>query len=296
MEGETDMTDRAFRFGVVAGQWQNLEQWTALARWVEDAGFDTLLSPDTFNVAAPFVSLASAAAVTTRLRLGTFVLVAPFRPAAAVAWETASLDRLSGGRFQLGLGAGRPDAVAEAELLGVPFASPGRRIEQVGEVIAGVRSIFTPAPDTAVPEYLRPVQRPHPPIMVAGAGPKLLTLAARQADIVAVGLPGSAGEQALGERVELVRERAGDRFDDIELSVNVFAVGDGELPRWMTSQFGIDPALTRDNQSISVLTGDTDTIVDVLRRRRDEFGVSYVTVNSMAMRAFAPVVERLAGR
>jgi probable F420-dependent oxidoreductase len=290
------MTDRKFRFGVVAGQLQDLAQWTGLARRVEDAGFDTLLSPDTLNVAAPFVSLASAVTATTRLRVGTFVLVAPFRSAASIAWESASIDRLSGGRFELGLGAGRPDAVHEAEAFGLPWGSPGRRIEQLDEVITGVRSIFTPAPDAEVSTYLRPVQRPHPPIMVAGAGPKLLTLAARQADIVALGIPGSAGEQVLGERVRLLREQAGERFDDIELSVNTFAVGSADLPAWMTAQFGVDPALAADNQSIAVLTGDTDEIVDVLQRRREQFGVSYVTVNAMAMEAFEPVVRRLAGR
>jgi probable F420-dependent oxidoreductase len=291
--GRQTMTDRRFRFGVVAGQVQDLAQWTGLAKHVEDMGYDTLLSPDTFNVAAPFVSLAAAVAATIRLRVGTFVLVAPFRSAASIAWDTASVDRLSGGRFELGLGAGRPDAVGEAELLGLPWGSPGRRIEQLDQVIAGVRSIFTP--DADVPDYLRPTQLPHPPIMVAGAGPKLLALAARQADIVALGIPGNAGEDQLGEKVRVVREQAGDRFDDIELSVNTFAVGDVDLPPWMVNQFGVDPALTRDNQSIAVLTGDTDTIVDVLQRRRDRFGVSYVTVNAMAMDAFAPVVERLAG-
>lgn len=304
------MADRKFRFGVVAGQANDLDQLAAFVRQTEDAGFDVLLSPDTMNLAAPFTTLTAVATLSRTLRVGTFVLAAPLRPAAAVAWETASLDRLSGGRFELGIGAGRPDAAGEAARLGVPWGSAGQRVERTAEALAGIKSTFAEAFEAAdqaaadqasggsFPEhgFLRPAQRPRPPVLFAAGGPKLLGLAAREADIISFALGSRGGEAELADRVRLVRDAAGDRFDDLELSLNVFAVGDTELPPWITGRFGVDPALARDNQLLSVLNGDTDTVVDVLLRRRDEFGISYVCVNSFAMAAFAPVVERLSGR
>jgi probable F420-dependent oxidoreductase len=297
------MADRKFRFGVVAGQANDLDQLATFVRQVEDAGYDVLLSPDTMNLAAPFTTLTAVATLSRTLRVGTFVLAAPLYPPAAIAWQAASLDRLSGGRFELGLGAGRPDAAGEAARLGVPWGSAGRRVDQVGETLAGVKATFAEAFDAAdqspnqPPEhsFLRPAQRPRPPVMIAAGGPKLLGLAAREVDIVSFALGGRAGETELADRVRLVRDAAGDRFDDLELSLNTFAVGDTQLPPWIT-RFGVDPALARDNQVLSVLNGDTDAVVDVLLRRRDEFGISYVCVNSFAMKAFAPVIERLSGR
>jgi alkanesulfonate monooxygenase SsuD/methylene tetrahydromethanopterin reductase-like flavin-dependent oxidoreductase (luciferase family) len=132
--------------------------------------------------------------------------------------------------------------------------------------------------------------------MVAGAGNGLLGVAARQADIVAIGLAGSAGEPEVADRVAAIRERAGDRFDDLELSVNIWKSGDSTVPEWMGGAFGLRLTEATDNQDVAVLNGSPDEIADVLLRRRDTFGVSYITVNSLAMEAFAPVIERLAGR
>jgi probable F420-dependent oxidoreductase len=243
--------------------------------------------------------------VTTRLRVGTFVLAVPLRLPGSIAWEAASVDRLSGGRFELGLGAGRPDAAGEAEILGVPWGSARRRVEQVGEAISGTRALFADAFDAeakaagrpfAQAGFLRPVQRPHPPIMIAGNGPSLLGLAAREADIVAFGVPGSAGEDVLAEKIGIVREQAGDRFDDLELSINLWAAGDSTVPAWMAGAFGLDVSLATDNKVVAVLNGTPAEMADVLLRRRDQLGVSYITVNGLAMEGFAPVIERLAGR
>jgi probable F420-dependent oxidoreductase len=293
------MSDRKFRFGLVAGNADTMDGWTAIARRAEDAGFDVLLSPDTPNVGAPFVSLGAAAAVTTRLRLGTFVLAGPMRSPGLVAWETASLDRLSGGRFELGIGAGRPDAEAEAALLGAQWRSPKGRVEQVAETISEVRRLHAEAlaqPDRRAAGFLRPQQRPGPRVLVAGAGRSLLGVAARQADIVAFGLGGAAGEDALGEKVALVRAEAGDRFDDLELSLNIWAAGDSTLPPWLASAFGLNLETAVDNQVLAVLNGSPAEIAEVLLRRRDQFGVSYITVNSLALDGFAPVIELLADR
>jgi probable F420-dependent oxidoreductase len=271
---EAVMVERAFRFGVVAGRVESRTQWTGFARHVEDVGFDTLLMPDTVNVAAPFSALASAAAVTTDLRLGTFVLATPLHPAAAIAWETASLGRLSDGRFELGLGAGRPDAAREAELFGLPFGTPGERVDQVAAAV-------------------RALGHDRPRIMIAAAGNRMLGLAGREADIVNLALPPTSGEADVTATVERLRELAGPRFDELELCYNTFAVGAVDnLPPWVR----IQPEQARDNQVLAVLTGGASEIADVLLRRRVELGISYVAVNQYAMEAFVPVIDLLAGQ
>lgn len=287
------MAARLFRFGLVAAPTNSAKDWAALARRAEGMGFSTLLMPDARGLPSSFPALTLAAASTETLRVGNFVLAAPLRSPQSIAWDTATLDQLSEGRFELGLGAGRPDADGDARLLGVPYGTPGERVRRVAETIETVRGMFADA--LSGNQELRayqPVQRPAPPIMVAGNGNRLLTIAARQADIVAIG---AGRETDLREKVGLVREKAGDRFDDLEISVNVFAIGDGEMPRWIQA-FGIDPALAVDNQLLSVLNGDTATAIDVLKRRRDEFGTSYITINAFALEAAGPIVEKLAGR
>ncbi|HWE90409.1 MAG TPA: TIGR03621 family F420-dependent LLM class oxidoreductase [Pseudonocardiaceae bacterium] len=298
------MSDRKFRFGVVAAQTPDMASWTGLVRAIEDDGYSTVLVPDTFGTPEPFIALSAAAAVTTQLRLAPFVLAAPLRQAGTIARDTASLDRLSGGRFELGLGAGRPDAQSEADLLGVPFGSAGERIEQVAETIRSVRSMFAVAAEAAeanqgrpfsAQDYLRPAQQPGPPIMIAGQGRRMLGLAGQYADIVTLGVPATATEDELGQRVATLRELAGDRFRELELGINIFSVGDN-VPQWLVGRFGVDPSKAAGNSAVSMLTGDTNEIVDVLQRRRDRLGISYVTVSVFAMDAFTPVVERLAGR
>lgn len=279
------MPDRIFRFGLVSAARGPVEDWTALARRAEELGFSSLLVPDGVAAGPSFLALTAAAAVTERLRLGNFVLPVPLYTAQTIAWEAAALDRLSGGRLELGLGAGRPQAGDDAKLMGVPYGSPGERVRRLGEVITTVEEMFGQ-------DLFEPAQEPRPPIMVAGGGAKLLALAARQADIIGVAADG--GDQDLGEKVRRVRDAAGDRFDRIELSTNVFHLGDGEIPAWLR-HFGIDPARTADNRNVSVLTGDTAAAIDTLKRRRDEFGISYVTINAVALEQAIPVVEALAG-
>jgi probable F420-dependent oxidoreductase len=292
------MVEHPFRFGVVAGQVESRTQWTEFALRVEDSGFHTLLMPDTVNVAAPFSALASAAAVTTDLRLGTFVLAAPLRAATAIAWESASLDRLSDGRFELGLGAGRPAAAREAELFGLPFGTPGERVDQLADTLRILRDTFD-QPATGPhggPNYLSPVQRPHPSIMLAAGGKRMLDLAAREADIVNLALPPASGEADVAAKVDLLRDLAGDRFDALELCYNTLAVGDANLPPWLAGQFGIRPEQVTDNKALAVLTGSPAEIADVLLRRRAELGISYVAVNQNAMGGFIPVIDLLAGK
>lgn len=273
------MTNRAFRFGVVAGFAPTAEAWTGLARRAEDLGYATLLQPDTLGTLSPFSALAAAAAVTSRLRLGTFVLSVSNREPAVVAWETASLDLLSGGRFEIGLGAGRPGAENDATALGRTFGAPAERVQLLIDTIAAVK-----APRES---HLRAVQSPHPPLLVPAGGPRVTRLAVEQADIVTVAIAPTAGEDALAERVDAIKSYAGSRFDQLEMSTNLIGVGTGEVPgRWSAEDLA---------GSASVLTGSVDEMVDTLRRRRDALGISYVSVNAAYIDRFAPVVERLAG-
>ena len=136
--------ERRFRFGAVAGFGRSGQDWAANARHIEQLGFSTLLCPDGTGTFAPFQALSAAAAVTSTLRLGTYVLASPLRTPGEVAWESASLDVLSGGRFELGLGAGRPDAERDAARLGVPFGGPAERIRRIEETLQAVRHAFRP--------------------------------------------------------------------------------------------------------------------------------------------------------
>jgi alkanesulfonate monooxygenase SsuD/methylene tetrahydromethanopterin reductase-like flavin-dependent oxidoreductase (luciferase family) len=207
------------------------------------------------------------------------VLSAPNRTPGAVVWETSSLDRLSGGRFELGIGGGRPDAARDAEALGVEFGSPADRLARVAATIDAVGREWAG------------------PILVAASGPRMLRLAAERADVIALGLPPAAPYERLVEAISAVRGYAGDRFDEIELHLNLagVAASPDALPDWMSRMVGGDPRAMAAAGGIGFLTGTTDEIVDALRRRRDELGISYVAVSAMFMDQMAPIVARLAG-
>ncbi|MET8988258.1 LLM class flavin-dependent oxidoreductase [Nonomuraea wenchangensis] len=259
------MSDHPFRFGAVAGR---APDWCGLARRAEDLGYATLLVPDTLGTFSPFTAAAAAAAVTSRLRVGTYVLSVANRTPRAVAWETATLRELSGGRFELGLGAGRPDAAHDAAELGLPFGTAGARVRRLADTIDAVAA-----------------ESKDVPILVAAAGTRLLRLAAARADTVALGVPPHATEEQVAAKLDELYELAGDRFHDLELGMNLAAAG-AEPPAWLGP---LGPEAT------GVLRGTPAQMADVLRRRRDRLGVSYVTVNAACLEAFAPVVELLAG-
>jgi probable F420-dependent oxidoreductase len=283
-----DVADHRFRFGVVAGLSRTAEEWAALARRAEDLGYDSLLIPDTLNTLSPFAALAVAATSTQCIRVGTYVLSAPNRPPAMVAWESASLDLLTNGRFELGLGAGRPGAAQDAETLGVDFGSAHQRIQRVVDTIRAVKG------GTAIGPM--PVQQPHPPILVAARAPLMLRVAAEHADVVALALPPDADGHRLAATVAQLREIAGTRFDDLELHLNVAAVAatPDDVPDWVSRMVNGDPRAMAARGGIGFLTGSQAKITDTLHRRRDELSISYVAVNAMFMDGLAPVVAHLA--
>lgn len=275
------MTERAFRFGLVSAMADSGAAWADTARRAEDLGFDTLLVPDTLHTLAPFPAVATAAASTTALRVGTYVLSAPNRSPALVAWESETLQLLSGGRFELGVGGGRPGAERDAVALGGDFGTPADRLRRVKDTIEAVRATKSP-----------------PRILVAAGKPRMLRLAAELADTVALGLPPQATEDELAATVAGLREVAGGRFDSLELHVNVAAVADdaGTVPQWVSRAVGGDPQAMAAGGGIAFLLGSVEQIADQLLRRRDTFGISYIAVNGMFAEQFAPVIARLRER
>jgi probable F420-dependent oxidoreductase len=283
------VSERAFRFGVTNGAVADLRSWTEAARRAEAAGFDTFLLPDTLYTPAPLPALAAAAAVTSTLRLGTWVLCDSLRNPRTLAWEVATLDRLSDGRFELGIGAGRPDAERDARALELPYGSPGQRVQRLHESVRTIRRLLA----GAEPGFPAAVQQPGVPILVAASGPRLLGLAAAEADIVALGWPPDTTEDGARERIHRVREAAPERFDDLELGAGLIAVGEADHP-WLR-RIGVDARTLADAGAVTVVTGTPAQMADTVRRRRDALGVSYLTVPAASVEAFAPVVAELAG-
>ncbi|GAB3565773.1 LLM class flavin-dependent oxidoreductase [Amycolatopsis endophytica] len=270
------MTGKPFRFGLVAGQITHLADWTALARRAEIRGFDTLLSPDPLDGLDPFTTLSAAAAVTTELHVGTFVAVSKFRDRRLLAWQADSLHRLTDGRFELGLGTGRPGAEGTLDRLGIGFGTPAERVAQITETVAHLKQ----ATD-------------RPRLLLAAGGPRMMDLAGREADIVTMAwCPATTEDDARG-MVRAVREAAPDR--DVELAMNLLAVGDEPAP-WLEHHIGASVADLIAGNSLSVLPGTPRQAADVLLRRRDALGLSYITINSGYADRFAPVVELLKGR
>jgi probable F420-dependent oxidoreductase len=302
-------TYRPFRFGVVAAQARSADEWTALARRVEELGYATLVVPDFIGPGlTPLPALGVAAAATRTLRLGTYVLANDFHNPHYLARECATLDLLSNGRLELGLGAGRPHADADYAALGLSYDAPGTRVSRLAEALRVIKPLLAgqrldadgPSYQLAGAElHVKPVQQPRPPILIAGAGQRLLSLAAREADIVAIGAGPQQGLEALTERVGWLREAAGARFDELELNINLFGVvpnPDDPAIAQQPTRFGVNLAqLIRDGAPL-VLTGSPDAMCAQLQRLRETLGVSYICVPQHQFEQLAPVVGQLAGQ
>ena len=265
-----------FRFGLVAAPRGTGEQWVATARRALVNGFGTLLVPDGLALHAPMPALATAAAAVPGLRVGPFVLAAPLRPPRAAAWEGHSMSVLTDGRFEFGIGTGRPDARGEVEQLGRPWGSGAQRLEQLQETVAHLRELDGDG---------------HTPVLIAAGGPRALAFAAAEADIVTLAAQASTPRAEVAAMADRLRELAGPRTP--ELSMNVFAVGD-EIPPWMARFAGDVSNLPAD--TLALLRGTPQQMADELQRRRETLGVSYYAVGEAFAELFAPVAELLAGR
>jgi probable F420-dependent oxidoreductase len=291
---------RPFRFGVVTASARSADGWRDKVREIESLGYSTVVMPDGLRFTlAPIPALAAAAAATSRLRIGTYVLANDFRHPAMLAKDLATLDLLSGGRLEVGIGAGRPDSEAENRVLGIPFDSGAVRVARLAESVRLLKLFFSGAKATGQspqPEISPlPVQQPHPPILMAGSGRQLLSVAGREANIVALGVPPQATAELYREKLEWVREAAGERFADIELNINLMAVGD-RVPQYVGRQLGLSAESLAADGSVAALVGTADQMCEQLLRRREELGISYILVSDELMHALAPVVERLQGR
>ena len=298
-------TPRPFRFGVVASQLRSADDWAARARRAEALGYATFVLPDTVGMTpAPLPALAVAAAATRTLRVGPYVLANDYRHPVLLARECATLDLLSDGRFELGLGAGRPNAAADYAKLGLALDPGGVRVDRLAESLAILKALLSGESVTAAGRHYtvtdadvfpRPVQQPRPPILVAASGRRLLALAAREADIIALAGRPDESEAALREKVDWVRQAAGDRFEQLELNINLMAVGQEVHPQALAF-VGLTREQLMQSGSPYILMGTPDQMCDQLLARRERLGVSYLLVAEAFLETFAPVVERLAGR
>lgn len=293
-----------FRFGVVAAQAQSPDQWIGMGRRAEELGFSTFLIPDTLGwTFAPVPALTAIATTTKKLRVGSYVFANDQRNPVMLARECATLDWLSGGRFELGLGAGRPNIGPDYAKLGITMDSGGTRVDRLTESLEIIKALLRGETLnhqgkhytlTGADCFPRPIQTPHPPIMLAATGKRLLRLAAREADIVALGVLPNEPEAAFVEKAAVLREAAGARFDRIELNANLAAAGDQAHP-WMMKQFNLSLEQLRAIGSPSILLGSTDEMCAQLEGRRERLGISYITCAAEMMDAMAPVVAALAG-
>jgi probable F420-dependent oxidoreductase len=304
-----------FRFGATMSKADSAEAWAASARRAEELGYDILLMPDHLGrQLSPIAALAAAAAATTHLRIGSYVFANDYRHPLVLAREAATLDLLSGGRFELGIGAGWN--TEDYRKLGLPYDPPRWRIDRLTEAVPLVKRLLAgETVDHDGAHYrlsgahtgLAPIKRPRPRLLIGGGGPRMLRLAAREADIVALqpqfdprGWPmlRQATEGATERKIAIVREAAGSRVDEIELNV---IVGDASLvgsgrPALASLLAAAKSAAASPVGSPYVLYGTLGQLRNQLLRRRDRLGISYYAIPSHATEALAPLVGALAGR
>jgi probable F420-dependent oxidoreductase len=314
---------RPFRFGVIHEEPQDATTWASHLRRIEDVGFSTFLIRDHFvadffgDQPAPLVALAHAAALTARLRVGTLVLAVDYRHPVMLAKEAATLDLLSGGRLELGLGAGW--LRREYESAGLRFDSAGTRIDRLEETIRILDGLFGDGPFsfagkhfsvTDVHGYPKPAQRPRPPLLIGGGRQRVLTLAGRTADIVGIlstsvatgTVVDDASERladSVAQKLAWVREGAGARYPEIELSLVPTLVFDEDRERAASSLIatrGWRAVTASDVLAMpSVFIGSLRQIADQMEERRAHYGFSYYVVSDRQLDRVAPLVARLSG-
>ncbi len=320
-------TQHPFRFAVQAYRPESGAAWRELARRVEGHGFSALHTSDHYLgpgpvsdatghrpvTLAPIPAMAVAAEVTSTLRVGCRMFCVGYHSPYVLAKEIATLAELSGGRTEVGLGAGWMKA--EYEAMGIPFPPAGERIGYLAEFIALLKDFFAGRPADSQGAHVRvggmaPLPRlgTAPPITVGGGAPRILRLAGAEADVVSInfdnrsGVIGpdsiaSASPERTAQKLEWVREGAGDRFGSLELESGAYFLavdGGSTTEEQLAAQTGLAGAELR--AFPHALVGSVDAICDEIERRREVYGFSYVTVGDRDIDAFAPVVDRLGGR
>jgi alkanesulfonate monooxygenase SsuD/methylene tetrahydromethanopterin reductase-like flavin-dependent oxidoreductase (luciferase family) len=275
MTGTSVRGVKPLRFGVVAPITTDLAAWRDRLRAVADAGYSTILMPDVPQwQPAPGPVLAVAATITSR-RVGTWVYAAPIRPAWITAWEAHSLSVLTDGRFEMGIGTGRPGLADQLRELGLPVIPASQRSGQVREVITTLRELDG--------------EDRHTPVSMAVGGPRAQALAAELADTVTFMMPQT---ETRAETMRRVRQF--DNRRDLELALHVPVIGDSVAPFMAAPD--TDPAAVRAADSLAFLPSDPSAAAEEIQRRREEIGFSYFVVGAHVASALAPVVAELAGQ
>ncbi len=316
---------RPFRFGVICEKMSTREAWYAKVRRIEELGYATLLLRDHFmpgtfgDQFAPVSALMAAAMLTNRLRVGSMVFDNDYRHPVILGKEATTLDVLSGGRFEFGLGAGW--MTSEYEQAGLPFDAPSVRVDRFEEALRIFKGLFAEEPltfagkhyaITGISGFPKPLQRPHPPILIGAGGRRMLAIAAREADIVGIMAgPLTAGEptvndpaaysaQSFARKIALLRETAGERFSQLELSVvtnPVFTNNRRAGAEQIAQRRGWNGTPVEEILEMpSIFIGTVEQVAEQMLERREHFGTSYYMTTDSMMEAFAPLVERLSGK
>jgi len=308
--------DRRFRFGIQLSTAVSGEEWAALAGKAEDLGFDTLFLPDHFgDQLAPVPAMMAAAAATTRLKVGALVFDNDYKHPVVLAKELATIDRLSGGRVEIGLGAGW--MLTDYDQSGIAYDPPAVRVDRMEEGLAVLKGLLGPDPFSfdgthyqisAMNGLPKPVQSPRPPIIIGGGLKRVLSIAAREADIVGINptIPNGVADadaartgtaDETDRKLGWVRDAAGDRYDDLEINVlnfGCFVTDDrDQVANDFSPLFGLTPDQLLEHPH--VLVGTEGQIAETIEARRDRWDASYIVVQADAMDSMAPVVARLAG-
>jgi probable F420-dependent oxidoreductase len=289
---------KAFRFGVVSAGTPSMSTWTSLAKRIEELGYATLLIPDrTITPLATIPALAVAAAVTTTLRVGAYVFANDYRHPALLARDIATLDQLSDGRVEIGLGAGV--SASDFQQLGIPFESPGTRVARFEEGLAIIKQYFSAETVnfsgkyytiTDMPGVPRTIQKPHPPILVGSAGRRMLTIAAREANII---IPTSRWndptDASVEQKIGWIQAAAGARFNDLEFGQSAFGIE-------LTDSTAMPTTTLRGGPPVQARPMTTEQAIDHLLKQREQLGISYIQLQEKQIENFAPIVAQLSGK
>jgi probable F420-dependent oxidoreductase len=307
---------RRFRFGVQIANATSRKDWLEKIRKVADLGYSSIFMPDHFGEQLGPIPALMTVVENSDLRVGTLVLDNDYKHPVVLAKEAATIDVLSEGRLELGIGAGW--LKTDYDQSGITYDPPKVRVDRFEEGLKVLKGAFGDGPFsfggdhytiTNYDGFPKPVQRPHPPILIGGGGKRMLRIAAREADIIGVNPNLAPGEvnmevgrdgtaERFDEKLRWVEAAAGDRFDDIEFNTLIFIgiITDDALGASgnFAPMFGLTP-----EEGLEVplaLVGTVDQICDTLIERRDRWNISYYTLSEGLLESFAPIAERMNGR